>query len=157
MAGDRSGHFLRDLGVQLMRISLLMTFLLGSLAASVVLNAMQYKASQAAPLVERGPSPYDELDLTPEQIRVLNKYGETCCNTVEELRAESDRVTEELRTALSGPDFDQEKVKELADELCVLRNKEVDNNVETLLQVRDVLKPGQLRELYHLLYPDWDQ
>jgi Spy/CpxP family protein refolding chaperone len=140
-----------------MRIGLLMTFLLGSLAASVVLNVMQYRAASADSSPQQGPSPYAELELTQAQVRVLNKYGQMCCDTVEELRAESERVTEELRVALSGPDFDQMRVKELADELCSLRNQEVDNNITTLLQVRDVLKPGQLRELYHLLYPDWEE
>ena len=157
MAGGYPGHLLRDRGVQLMRISLLMTFLLGTLAASAILNVMQYRASQGNPPGEPGPSPYEGLDLTAEQIRALNECGQNCCDAVEEMRAESKRVTYELRAALSRPDLDPEKVDALAEELCNLRNQEVDNNVETLLQVRGVLEPDQLRELNELLYPDTDE
>ena len=142
-----------------MRIALVMTFLLGTLAASLALNVMQYKSSQGPKLEVELPglSPYEALELTPAQIRILNECGQQSCEAVDDLREESARVTEELRVALSGHDFDQVRVKELADELCALRNQEVDNNIATLLQVRDVLKPGQLRELYHLLYPDWQE
>lgn len=142
-----------------MQGNLVKTFLFGALAASLVLNVMQYQASQEPKLeIELpGQSPYESLDLTPTQIRILNECGKDSCDAMEDLREQSARVTEELRVALSGPDFDQERVKDLADELCTLRNQEVDNNIATLLQVRDVLKPGQLRELYHLLYPDWQE
>lgn len=135
--------------------TLFSTFVVGALLASVALNVALYRGQAQPSPGSRPPAPYEELDLTPAQIRILNKCGQDCADAVEALRQESALVTEELQVALSEPEMDDARVKALAEELCRLRNQEVDNNIATLLEVRTVLEPHQLRTLYRAFYPDW--
>jgi len=131
----------------------LAVFMGGALLASVTLNVAQYqKPVKAMPQV-KAPAQYADLDLTPAQIGVLNRYGMACNKAASDLRNESAAVTDELREALSADDLDEVLVKDLAGKLCELRNKEVDNNIATLLEVRNTLDPKQVRTLYRVLYP----
>ena len=66
-------------------------------------------------------------------------------------------MTDELRTALSADVLDEDHVKALTGQLRELRDKEVDNNIATLLQVRNTLEPKQVRTLYRVLYPEMSQ
>lgn len=132
----------------------LVVFMGGALLASVGLNVAQYqKPDKEMPKVEASAE-YADLDLTPAQIGVLNRCGTACHEAAENLRDESAAVTDELRMALSADDLDEALVKDLAGKLCELRNQEVDNNIATLLEVRNTLDPKQVRTLYRVLYPD---
>lgn len=141
-----------------MNAKLLATFLLGALMASMAFNVIQYNKkdqgkSAAQPLP---PEPFRAMDLSPAQIGVLNRCGTTCSEAAEELRSQTEIVTEDLRLALSAEVLDGDRVRELAAELSELRRKEIDNNIATLLEVRDVLEPKQVRTLYRVLYPDYE-
>ncbi|MDA1113725.1 MAG: Spy/CpxP family protein refolding chaperone [Planctomycetota bacterium] len=127
----------------------------GAFLASLALNVVQYqKPTQASTQVKVDPpAQYADLDLSPAQIGVLNRCGIACCDAADELRRDTQTVSDELRIALSAEVMDEKQVKALAAKLCELRNKEVDNNIETLLQVRNTLDPKQVRTLYRVLYP----
>ena len=129
----------------------------GALLASIALNVAQYQKPVRTTSKVEPPAQYADLDLTPAQIGVLNRCGTACCEAAKDLRTESAAVTNELRMALSAEEMDEVLVKELAAKLCELRNQEVDNNIATLLEVRNTLDPKQVRTLYRVLYPDQGQ
>lgn len=133
----------------------LSVFIGGALLASVALNVAQYQKPTRAPAQVKvePPAQYADLDLSPAQIGVLNRCGTVCCDAAKELRTETQAVTDELRVALSAEIMDEKQVRALAAKLCELRNQEVDNNIATLLQVRNALDPKQVRTLYRVLYP----
>ncbi len=137
-----------------MNPKLLGMFLVGALMASVMLNVVFYKRLHPPAPKQRPPSPFEELQLTSAQIGVLNRCGMDCREAAEELQQQTARITEELRQALSEDNLDEEHVRELAAELGRLRNQEIDNNIATLIEVRNVLEPKQVRTLYRALYPD---
>ena len=140
-----------------MNAKLLATFLLGALMASMAFNVIQYNRNQERPPAQAlPPEPFQAMDLSPAQIGVLNRCGMTCSEAAEELRSQTEIVTEDLRHALSAEELDSERVRELAAELSELRRKEVDNNIATLLEVRNVLEPKQVRTLYRVLYPNYE-
>lgn len=132
----------------------LSVFIGGALVASIGLNVAQYQKPEHAAQLQQIHAQYADLDLTPAQIEILDRCGTACCDAAEKLRAESEAVTDDLRTALSASEMDEEYVKDLAAKLCELRNQEVDNNIATLLEVRNALEPKQLRTLYRVLYPE---
>jgi len=140
-----------------MSMNYMSVFLGGALAASIALNFTQYQKPEAAGQEPQSPDHYAELDLTPAQVGVLNRCGTVSCFAAAQLRAESEAVTDELRVALSAPEMDEDYVKELAAKLCELRTREVDNNIATLLEVRNALEPQQVRALYRVLYPEQGQ
>jgi len=139
-----------------MDMKYLVVFMGGALIASVALNIGQYQKPDKPQRQGRvePPAQFADLDLTPAQIGVLNRCGTACCDAATQLRAETEAVTDQLRTALSADVLDEEHVKDLTGQLRELRNKEVDNNIETLLQVRNTLDPKQVRTLYRVLYPE---
>ena len=137
-----------------MNLKYLIVFIGGALLASITLNVAQYQRPAKSQPKAQPPAQYADLDLTPAQIGVLNRCGTACCEAAKDLRTESAAVTDELRIALSAEDLNEVLVKELAGKLCQLRNKEVDNNITTLLEVRNTLDPKQVRTLYRVLYPD---
>lgn len=142
-----------------MDMKYIVVFIGGALLASAALNVAQFQRNNKSPKQRQlePPAQYADLDLTPAQIGVLNRCGTACCDAAEELRSETQAVTNDLREALSAEVMDEEHVKGLAAKLCELRNKEVDNNIETLLQVRNTLDPKQVRTLYRVLYPEQHQ
>lgn len=140
-----------------MNPKLIATFLLGALAASIALNVLQFQRNnKGKPNKPLPPEPFRELDLTPAQVGVLNRCGTTCCEAADELRSETERVADELKIALAAEVLDKELVTDLAAKLSELRRREVDNNLATLIEVRNVLEPKQVRTLYRVLYPDYE-
>jgi len=137
-----------------MKIKLIGMFLVGALMASVMLNVVFYKRLHPSAPKQTPPPPFEELELTSAQIGVLNRCGTVCCEAAEQLQQQTEKITEELRQALSEDHLDEERVRELASELGRLRNQEIDNNIATLIEVRNVLEPKQVRTLYRALYPD---
>ena len=140
-----------------MNIKLLATFLFGALIASIALNVVLYGKQEAPSAQTLPPEPFRELDLSPAQIGVLNRCGTLCCEAAEELSAQTEMVANELKEALASEELDHELVKSLAAELSELRQQEVDNNIATLLEVRNVLEPKQVRTLYRVLYPNYEE
>ena len=137
-----------------MKAKLLGMFLVGALIASVMLNVVLYKRLHPATPKQKPPAPFEELQLTSAQIGVLNRCGTVCSEAAEELQQQMKSITEELRQALSEDNLDEDRVRQLAAELGRLRNQEIDNNIATLIEVRNVLEPKQVRTLYRALYPD---
>ena len=142
-----------------MDMKYLVVFMGGALIASIALNIGQYQKPTKAQRQRKvePPAQYADLDLSPSQIGVLNRCGTACCDAATALRAEAKAVTDELRTALSADVLDEDHVKALTGQLRELRDKEVDNNIATLLQVRNTLEPKQVRTLYRVLYPEMSQ
>lgn len=140
-----------------MNAKLLATFLLGALVASIALNFLQFQRNQQPAQAVEPPEQFRELELSPAQIGVLNRCGTTCNEAAEDLRSQTELVAADLRQALSAEILDDVRVKELAAELSELRRREVDNNIATLLEVRNILEPKQVRTLYRVLYPNYEE
>lgn len=140
-----------------MNAKLLATFLLGALVASIALNMVQFRKNQNGPKQVEPPEQFRELDLSPAQIGVLNRCGTMCCEAADALRSQTELVANDLKEALSAETLDADRVKNLAAELSELRRQEVDNNIATLLEVRNVLEPKQVRTLYRVLYPNYEE
>ncbi len=140
--------------------SLVSTFLIGMLLASIALNVHQWQGGLCdTPELNPESTEMDgtglpvnidveQLGLSAEQREVLGSCGNGCCCAAMALREEVRVATVELQEACAAQDVDEETLMTLADKLCTLREREVKEHVEALLAVREVLNPEQMEELY---------
>jgi len=154
--------------------SLLSTFLVGMLLASMVLNVHQWrdeslsvtpetatltaitpaKLAAITPATEAGPlaalpASFDveQLCLSAEQQAKLSSCGDGCCCEAMALREQVRDATVALQEACAQQDVDEANLLLLAADLCTLREREVQEHVAALLAVREVLSPKQMEEL----------
>lgn len=144
--------------------SLISTFLVGMLLASIALNVHQWRGDSlsselesdngAAAVVSEVPATMaanidvDQLGLSKEQAEMLGNCGDGCCCQAMQLREEVRVATVALQEACAAPDVDESALMKLAENLCGLREREVNEHVSALLAVREVLNPEQMEELY---------
>jgi hypothetical protein len=144
--------------------SLVSTFLIGMLLASIGLNVHQWRGgpmcgaseaetnvvqpAAATPVATPVNIDVDQLGLSAEQAKMLADCGDTCCCQAMQIRDEVRAATVALQAACAAPTVDEEALLKLADNLCALREREVKEHVAALLAVRKVLKPEQLEELH---------
>lgn len=140
--------------------SLVATFLGGALLASVAMNVYLWQHSgldhtdAVGPGLETPELQMDQLELNRVQMNALKRLGASQAEAATALRQEITAATRQLQAALDKDPLDPEQVKALAESLRVLRRQEVDQQVGTLLAVRELLTPYQTRLLYQVLYPD---
>lgn len=144
--------------------SLLSTFLVGMLLASIGLNVHQWRggplcdtpetATEAAEDVTATPAAtavsidVEQLELSDAQAEMLASCGDGCACKAMQLREEVRLATVALQEACAAPEADEAALMKLAESLCVLREREVKEHVAALLAVREVLNPEQMEELY---------
>jgi Spy/CpxP family protein refolding chaperone len=142
--------------------SLVSTFLVGMLLASIGLNAYQWKDSFCAEppqgdntMTETGdatPASLDvqQLKLSEEQQTALSSCGNGCACAAMALREDVRVATVALQEACANPEIDATELERLATALCALREREVTEHVAAMLSVREVLGPDQLKELHEI-------
>lgn len=144
--------------------SLVSTFLIGVLLASIGLNVHQWRGGPLCSTPESVPAEaeveaatsaamavnidVDQLDLSAEQAEMLANCGDGCCCQAMQLREEVRVATVALQEACAAPEVDENALMTLAENLCVLREREVKEHVAALLAVREVLSEEQMEELY---------
>jgi len=139
---------------------LLATFLAGALLASGSVNLYLWQHCDLNPPEQVGPGlraaeiPMEDLALNKVQMNALRRLSEEKANDAAALRERIGAKTRELQAALQQEEIDTEAVTILAEELRQLRREEVDQQVGTLLAVRELLTPYQTRILYQVLYPE---
>lgn len=87
------------------------------------------------------------LGLSAEQEAALANCGGHCNCRMKKMREEVRSATVALQEACSAPDLDMEQVQAAAEELCRLRDQEVQDHVSSVVAVREVLNPGQVQKL----------
>lgn len=143
-----------------MNSGLLATFLAGALVASAGMNIYLWQQSDIKQNAELGPGlrapevPLEDLELNQVQMNALARFSTEKAAAAADLRQRIGARTRELQEALQADPMAEDRVKELAEELRQLRREEVDQQVGTLLAVRELLTPYQTRLLYQVLYPE---
>ena len=143
-----------------MNSGLLATFLAGALVASAGMNIYLWQQSDLEQSEELGPGlrspevPLEDLELNQVQMNALSRLSAEKAGDAADLRQRIGERTRDLQEALQGDPMDEDRVKALAEELRQLRREEVDQQVGTLLAVRELLTPYQTRLLYQVLYPE---
>lgn len=143
-----------------MNSGLLATFLAGALVASAGMNIYLWQQSDLKQSEELGPGlrspevPLEDLELNQVQMNALSRLSAEKAGDAADLRQRIGERTRDLQEALQGDPMDEDRVKALAEELRQLRREEVDQQVGTLLAVRELLTPYQTRLLYQVLYPE---
>ncbi len=120
----------------------------GGLAASLVWNlrASGSPLDPAATTCE-GALVLDDLALSPEQSRELERWKTGACEQSCRADAEANATLVRLHAALRDPDVDAERLYELAAEVSRLRAESLTACVDSIVAVRRVLTPEQLRTL----------
>ena len=93
---------------------------------------------------------YDHLGLTPQQKEQLKSYRQAHKSEQEQLRQALKEKHEQLRAELSNPSFDENKVRQIHNEIKDLRSKMEDHHLNGILEVRKVLTPEQFTKLQQL-------
>lgn len=142
--------------------SLVSTFLVGMLLASIGLNVYQWKDSFCAeppqgdnPAMETDvatPASLDlqQLELSEEQQTALSSCGDGCACAAMALREEVLDATVALQEACVDPEVAPSELERLMTSLCSLREREVTEHVAAMLSVREVLGPDKLKELHEI-------
>lgn len=142
--------------------SLVSTFLVGMLLASIGVNVYQWKDSICAErpqgdnatmeLGDAMPAALDvqQLQLSEEQQVALSSCGDGCACAAMALREEVRVATVALQEACANPEIDPIELQRLTANLCSLREREVTEHVAAMLSVREVLEPQQLKDLHEI-------
>lgn len=138
----------------------LAAFLGGALLASAGMNVYLWQKSDLAHTGELGPGlrapniPLDTLELNQTQRNALGRLSVEKAEAANDLRHRIVSKTRALQEALGQESIDSVLVAALAEDLRQLRREEVDQQLGTLLAVRELLTPFQTRLLYQVLYPE---
>jgi Spy/CpxP family protein refolding chaperone len=89
----------------------------------------------------------DALDLSPEQRSQLSWCSATMCKQSSQSESRASELAAQLFDMLAQPEVDAARVRQLAQEVGTLRGKALSECVDSMLEVRRVLTPEQLREL----------
>lgn len=95
---------------------------------------------------ERCPT-LDRLELTAEQRDLIRKCTLTSLNHRTEIALEVEQVAANLDRLLAGDSLDAAEVLRIADRIVELRSRQYKAWIGSILVVRDVLTPEQLRLL----------
>jgi hypothetical protein len=125
--------------------------LAGALAASMAWNVRELVGAQptraddcaggaCAPALQ-------QLDLTPEQQRVLSQWNDQACSASEDFEALASKRSDELFLMLGSPDLDPGKARALAAEVGTLRGRALQNCVDSIVAIRQQLRPAQVELL----------
>lgn len=138
----------------LMNQTLTTWLLAGALAASLVWNFRPARGEAAIEgcgtcLTGAGncSAAIDALDLSPEQRSQLSWCSATTCKQSSQSESRANELAAQLFDMLGQPEVDAARVRELAQEVGQLRGRALSECVDSMLEVRRVLRPEQVSEL----------
>lgn len=125
--------------------------LAGIFVASLGLNVLHWSGEWRAsdPPVQPVPRCIDleRLELTPDQEAAVTRCGRSFGEEDIELRKTLALRTAELESALAREELDEAGLRSLADEVSDLRSQLLKKRVESVIEVRTILSPCQMRQL----------
>lgn len=86
-----------------------------------------------------------ELNLSPEQAKALDQFGQSYLQETRRLRMELLSKRLEFRELLTGPSVKEESIRAKAAELAELQSRLEEKVTDYLMKVRSLLTPDQLR------------
>lgn len=137
-----------------MRTPLMTWLLAGALLASLSWNAAQLRrvpapsAADGACCIET-----DGLGLDDAQHERLEALCSRSCGASDRLERRADALQAQLLAGLSGPEVDRAAVLLLVEEVGRLRQDSLAACVEGILELREVLRPGDVRALLERCEP----
>jgi len=125
--------------------------LAGVFVASLGLNVLHWSGDSGAAAPEAPLPPpcvdLEQLELTPDQEAAVTRCCRSFGEEEVELRSALAARTAELEAALAEEELDETELRRLAKEVGDLRSRLLEGRVESVIEVRTILEPCQMRQL----------